>query len=354
MCFSYARAGRGIRRRLRMKILVAGGFDEQNKELLKPQKEFAKLLGREIILRGHVLLNACLTTFDAAIAESAYQTAKEEGKDPNERIVCYVLRGPEGQEGQKLAHKFGNILQSQLRDWELASRRLFVPEPIQLSDAVILVGGFEGTYRAANWTRIAKKPLLPITRFGGTARSVYMEEYADFDRYRGRISKADYQDLTQLTSPLEDFAERVVSLAQRARASRDVFVIMSFSQDPDLGPDLEDALDSYKEVCSKFHYTCKRVDEARNVPRILPEMIERIEECAFAIVDLSKESPNVYYELGYAEGHDKTVIVTAKKGTKLPFDAQDIPVIFWQNQKGLKDMLREKVQALQEQDSVMQ
>ena len=337
-----------------MKILVAGGFDEQNKELLKPQKEFAKLLGREIILQGHVLLNACLTTFDAAIAESAYQTAKEEGKDPNERIVSYVLRGPEGQEGQELAHEFGNILQSQLRDWELASRRLFVPEPIQLSDAVILVGGFEGTYRAANWTRIAKKPLLPITRFGGTARSVYMEEYADFDRYRGRISKADYQDLTQLTSSLEDFAERVVWLAQRARASRDVFVIMSFSEDPDLGPDLEDALDSYKEVCSKFHYTCKRVDEARNVPRILPEMIERIEECAFAIVDLSKESPNVYYELGYAEGHDKTVIVTAKKGTKLPFDAQDIPVIFWQNQKSLRDMLREKVKKLQEQDSVMQ
>ncbi len=94
MCFSYARDARVIRRRLMMKILVAGGFDEQNKELLKPQKEFAKLLGREIISQGHVLLNACLTTFDAAIAESAYQTAEEEGKDPNERIVSYVLRGP--------------------------------------------------------------------------------------------------------------------------------------------------------------------------------------------------------------------------------------------------------------------
>ena len=218
-----------------MKILVAGGFDEENKELLKPQKEFAELLGREIISQGHVLLNACLTTFDAAIAESANQTAEEEGKDPNERIVCYVLRGEEGQEGQELAHEFGNILQSQLRDWELGNRGLFVPEPIQLSDAVILVGGFEGTYRAANWTRIAKKPLLPITRFGGTAEQVYREEYDNFDRYQGRISRADYEDLTQVQSPLDDFAKRVVSLAQMAQASRDVFVIMSFSQDPPSG-----------------------------------------------------------------------------------------------------------------------
>ena len=113
-------------------------------------------------------------------------------------------------------------------------------------------------------------------------------------------------------------------------------------------------LESYKAVCGEFDYECKRVDDASNVPRILPEMIEKIEECAFAIVDLSKESPNVYYELGYAEGHDKTVIVTAKKDTTLPFDAKDIPVIFWQNQKSLRDMLREKVKKLQEQDSVMQ
>jgi hypothetical protein len=331
-------------RRSMMNILVAGGLDEQNKDLLKPQKEFAKLLGREIILQGHVLINACLTSFDAAIAESAYHTAKEEEKDPNERIVCYVLPG------QELAHEFGNILQSQLQDWELGGRRLRVPEPIQLADAVILVGGFEGTNRAANWTRIAQKPLLPITRFGGTAEQVYGEEYDNFDRYRGRISRADYENLTQLRSPLDAFAKRVVLLAQMAQASRAVFVIMSFSEDPAL----VDVLDTYKDVCGDFDYICERVDDASNVPRILPEMLERISGCAFAIVDLSVESPNVYYELGYAEGNNKPVIVTAKKGTNLPFDAKDIPVIFWENQFGLKNMLREKVKKLQEQDSVMQ
>jgi predicted Rossmann-fold nucleotide-binding protein len=327
-----------------MKILVAGGLDERNEELLKNQKEFAKLLGQEIISQGHVLLNACLTSFDAAIAESAYQTAKKEGKDPNERIVCYVLPG------QKLAHEVGNILQSQLENWELAGPMLRVPEPIELADAVILVGGFEGTNRAANWTRIAKKPLLPVTRFGGTAEQVFSYEYDHFDRYRGRISKADYENLTQLRSPLDAFAKRVVSLAQMARASRAVFVIMSFSEDPAL----EDVLETYKAVGNEFDYVCERVDDASNVPRILPEILERISGCAFAIVDLSEESVNVYYELGYAEGQNKPVIVTARKGTNLPFDAKDIPVIFWENQTGLKNMLSKKVADLQATYSGMQ
>jgi predicted Rossmann-fold nucleotide-binding protein len=327
-----------------MKILVAGGLDERNEELLKNQKEFAKLLGREIISQGHVLLNACLTSFDAAIAESAYHTASKEGKDPNERIVCYVL--PD----QKLAHEFGKILQSQLENWELAGPTLRVPEPIELADAVILVGGFEGTNRAANWTRIAKKPLLPVTRFGGTAEQVFSYEYDHFDRYRGRISKADYENLTQLRSPLDALAKQVVLLAQMARASRAVFVIMSFSEDPAL----EDVLETYKAVCNEFDYVCERVDDASNVPRILPEIIERISGCAFAIVDLSEESVNVYYELGYAEGQNKPVIVTARKGTNLPFDAKDIPVIFWENQTGLRNMLSKKVAALRETHSVMQ
>jgi hypothetical protein len=333
-----------------VKLLVAGGFDEHNQDLLKQQQDFAMLLGREIILQGHVLLNACLTSFDAAIAESAYQTAKKEGKDPNKQLVSYALPG------QELAHELGNILQSQLQNWELGGARLRVPEPIQLADAIILVGGFEGTNRAANWARIAHKPLLPVTRFGGTAEQVYREEYDHFERYKGRISKSDYENLTQLKSPLADFVKQVVVLAQMAQASRAVFVVMSFSGDPerpDLKAALEDVLGTYKDVCSKFDYLCERVDDASNVPRILPEILEKISGCAFAIVDLSVNSANVYYELGYAEGQNKPVIVTAKKDTELPFDVKDVPVIFWENQTGLRNTLSEKIAELAD-TSVMQ
>jgi hypothetical protein len=320
-----------------LRILVAGGFNEENEELLKEQQEFAVALGREIIDQGHVLLNACLTSFDLVIAESANNRVKELGDDPIKRIISYVLPG------QQFAHQFGNVLQSQLQNWELGSPKLRVPEPIQLADAIVLVGGFEGTYRAANWARIAKKPLLPITRFGGTAEQVFTEELDDFEpRYGSRVSRSDYENLAQLKSPPDVFAKTVVALAELARTSRAVFVVMSFAEDPAL----EDALNTFKEVCKLFGYVCERVDEGSNVPRILPEIIKRIAGCAFTIVDLSVQSPNVYYELGYAEGQGKPVIVTAKKGTTLPFDAKDIPVCLWENQAGLRAMLTKKVEEI--------
>ena len=318
-----------------LKILVAGGLNEEQPDFLEEQQEFAKILGREIISQGHMLLNACLTSFDQVIAQSAYDAIKERKEDPAKFLVSYVLPG------QKLIHDLGNIRQSQLQNWELGSPKLRVPEPIQLADAVILVGGFDGTYRAANWARIAKKPLLPITRFGGTAEQVYSEELDDFEvRYGGRLSRSDYENLSQLRSELSSFATTVVSLAEMARTSRAVFVIMSFSDDPQL----EDFIVTCKEVCKNFSYVCERVDDASSAPRILPEILKRINGCAFAIVDLSVSSPNVYYELGYTEGQGKEIIVTAKKGTVLPFDAKDIPVSYWENQSGLKAMLSKKIE----------
>lgn len=322
-----------------LKIFVAGGFNEENPRKKSEQMEFAGLLGKQIVDQGHTLLSACLTDFDKAVAESVYEITKQLGEDPLKRIISYVLAG------QEPIHTFGNIRQSQLQNWELGSPRLRVPEPIQLADAVILIGGFEGTYKAANWARIAKKPLLPITRFGGTAEQIYGEELDDFEsRYSQYITKSDYENLTQLTTPLLDFSRTIVALAEMARTSRSVFVIMSFSDDPAL----DDALDTFKAVCNEFKYECNRVDESNSSGRILPAILKRIIGCAFTIVDLSVQSPNVYYELGYAEGAGKPIIVTAKKGTILPFDAKDIPVSFWENQSGLKSMLRQKVKEIAE------
>jgi hypothetical protein len=40
--------------------------------------------------------------------------------------------------------------------------------------------------------------------------------------------------------------------------------------------------------------------------------------------------------LGFAKALGKDVIVTARKGTELPFDIGDIPTIFWEDQTDLK------------------
>jgi hypothetical protein len=247
--------------------------------------------------------------------------------------------------GRAPAHTFGNVRTSQLVDWELGNPRLRVPEPIDSADAVIVVGGFLGTHRAANWARINAKPLLPIPRFGGAAEKIYSEELQSFgDLYSSKITKNEFENLAQLTSAPEEFVRTIISLAEKLQSSKSVLVVMSFSADPALS----DAYESFKEICSEFGYECSRIDEGSDVPRIMPELLQRLAQCAFCVVDITEEKANVYYELGYAEAAKRPAIVTARKGTTLPFDVKDIPVLFWENQKGLKEQLRRRIKAIAE------
>ena len=315
------------------KFLVIGSFGSPASEPKGP--ELLEYLAKEIADQGHHLINGCRNEMDRIMAQSVYERLKEKGADPNKRITCYVSPNT------KPIHEFGTILKSRCYNWEsLASSGLDVPETIQLADVVIVVGGTEGTKCAANWSRIARKPLLPLTNFGGSAAEIFDEELKDFDtRYSDYIDKSEYEILNQISSDLAKIARDTISLAARTIISRQAFVIMSFSEDPKLC----DAYESFETICKEYGYECSRVDNASLIDRIVPEIFNNIKKAAFIIVDLSEPKPNVYYELGFAQGLRKPVIITAYKATPLPFDVADIPTIFWEGQKQLKDKLREKL-----------
>jgi len=137
----------------------------------------------------------------------------------------------------------------------------------------------------------------------------------------------------------EEKAQRVVALAEKLAVSRQVTAIMSYSQ----RPELEDAYDSFRSVCAELGYDCQRVQDTNTLGRILPHIVERIEHSAFVIADLTELKSNVFFELGYAEGMKKPVVVTAMAGTQLPFDVKDVPTIFWDGQRKLRDELRAKI-----------
>lgn len=316
------------------KILITGALDLSKKDV----QEFINYLAVELVEQGHVILNGCRNNFDKAIAHDAYQCLQKKKIDPSQQIISYVM-----DDSSAPIHTFGTILKSRLKNWDITFKRLQAPEPIQMADIVIVIGGSEGTLRAANWARIDNKPLLPVTAFGGVAVDLYNEEIKDFDKkYAERITRNDYELLNQVCTDLDKIAKDVVSLAELLLSSKEVFVIMSFSRDPKL----EDAYDSFSEVCKEFKYECTRMNNAHLAGRIIPEIQSRIKKSAFVIVDLSEARPNVYYELGYAEGKNKRVVMTAFQGTELPFDVADIPTIFWEGQKQLKDQLREKIKLI--------
>jgi hypothetical protein len=156
------------------------------------------------------------------------------------------------------------------------------------------------------------------------------------------IPKADYQALASVSSDWSAQAQRIVGLAEKLSASRQVTAIMSYSQ----RPELEDAYDSFRSVCAESGYDCQRIHELNTLGRIVPQILERIEHSAFVIADLTELKSNVFFELGYAEGMKKPVVVTAMAGTQLPFDVKDVPTIFWDGQRQLKDDLRAKIESL--------
>jgi hypothetical protein len=317
-------------------ILVAGGFDPENGGEQEAVGEFCAALGAAVVERDHILLNGCRTELDKMIATAAYEKLEQrETADADKRVVSYVLVGATP------IHTLGTIIRSRLADWDLAKESFYIPESVREADVVILIGGFQGTFRAANWARIAKKPLLPFTAFGGAAAKIYEEEVNEFDeKYGGLVERLDYEELNTVKADWSNHAERIVSLAEKVAASRLVVVIMSYSD----GPALTDAYDTFQQVCSDLGYECQRVTQENTEGRILPEILERIRRSAFVIVDLTELRPNVFYELGYADGLGKRVIVTAQKGTELPFDVKDIPTIFWEGQKQLREDLKKRIE----------
>ena len=73
---------------------------------------------------------------------------------------------------------------------------------------------------------------------------------------------------------------------------------------------------------------------------IIAERIEQsIKRAALIICDVSEKSLNVYYELGYARAMKKKIIVTAKEGTKLPFDVGNYKTYFYKNPVELQKII---------------
>lgn len=330
-----------------LKILVVGGYDATADQNVEDVRAFCRELGAQIIKQGHSVLNACQTEFDADVARAADEALHGRPVDEvNRRLVSFVLSG------LKPVHGFGRIIRSRLLSWDIKDAT-FIPEPVQMADAVIMVRGFDGVKRAAWWARYARKPLLPVASFEGAAKEVFDQEINDFDgKYASTIEQLDYQELNSGTRDWGKLATAVVSLAEDLATPNKALVIMSYTQTEPVATELANAFDSFKGACEAYKYKCERVDETNTKDTsIVAEVLRKIKDSAFVIADLTELKQNVFFELGFARGLGKRVIVTAKEGTELPFDVKDIPVTFWRpiNPKGLREKLVERIQPIAEE-----
>jgi hypothetical protein len=185
---------------------------------------------------------------------------------------------------------------SQLGDWALIPRGYAFPEPVQEADAIIIVGGWDGTHHAASWGRIARKPVLPVATFGGAAADIYGDEIAAFDgRSVANIPREDFEALNRVLSDeteaaIDQYAIEMVKLAERTILSSDVFVVMSFEDKPHL----RDAYNTFRRVCAEKNFNAVKVDHhLDNRERIVPAIFSNIKRAAFVIAEISGARPNV-------------------------------------------------------------
>lgn len=320
-----------------MKILVAGGltpgFKQGNDEEI-----CARAIGRALASSGHVLLSGCYNEFDRIVAESALAAARENSDFGDPKMAIHAYLSP----GVTPTHRLGLVRNLNVSSWDPGQPEWGIPEPLRECEALIVMGGGPATHRVVHLTRLVGKPILPITAFGGAAKEAFRTEWSHFDSaYGARVPRDEYAILDAVSSDnFDEFARQVVALLSKIVTGNKVFVVMSFRRESD------DTFGTIDRACKAYKFEASRTDKDATTDRIYGRIIEGIQYAAFVIADVTFPSVNVYYELGFAEASGKDIIVVAKKDTQLPFDTNDIPTIFFEDQTRLEEALRLRIARL--------
>jgi len=168
----------------------------------------------------------------------------------------------------------------------------------------------------------------------------------------GRLSKAFddylkhpdlYKEILINNSIYSDFARLIEGLLEKYSnypvVNEDlVFVLMSFSKDK---PALSDYYGAIKRSVQNVNpsLSCMRLDEIPGSYPISRTAKRKIQEARLAIVDLTGNRPNVYYELGFAHGVKKECVLTAKKDTPRQFYPNEYNIIYYENATELENLL---------------
>jgi len=117
-----------------------------------------------------------------------------------------------------------------------------------------------------------------------------------------------------------------------------VSVMMSFNPANKKLDDYYDAIDTAVRGVAD-DYRCKRVDKVPGSPRIAAEFRGLVASSRCAIVDLTENKQNVYYELGYIQASRKTCVITAEAGTQPFFYPREHKILFYSSARELREML---------------
>lgn len=124
-----------------------------------------------------------------------------------------------------------------------------------------------------------------------------------------------------------DDAEIKVHNYKVAGERGEVFVVMQFTKE---FTDIYEEV--IKKVCNEFELDAHLASDTYGPGMIISDIVQSITDSEFVIAEITPNNANVFYEVGYAHGINKPVILLANKAdVKLPFDVSPFRVLMYEN-----------------------
>jgi len=122
-------------------------------------------------------------------------------------------------------------------------------------------------------------------------------------------------------------------------------VMMSFNPNNKKLDDYFDAISGAVESLSA-KYKCHRIDKVPGSPKISNEFRSLAKASRCAVVDLTENKQNVYYELGYLQALGRICVITAEADTPISFYPSEYKVLFYRSARELRDKLLAELHGL--------
>ncbi|MQY67808.1 MAG: hypothetical protein GH150_00255 [Hadesarchaea archaeon] len=209
-----------------------------------------------------------------------------------------------------------------------------------LGDILVAAGGGPGVEHLAELYISNRKPVIPLdiqlkTKRQGAAErlsTLAMENPERFFAYKPpEQGTAAYSTLSLNGLPnVEEFDKKFFDFLLHLPKPRVFFARL---MDKDM-PEFDDVEKFFRNVADYIvidagYERFESKIEASREAFLNVETFEMIFGSSLVIADLTGLRTNCFTELGYALGLKKKVIMTAKEGTKLPFDLASFPCYFW-------------------------
>ena len=222
-------------------------------------------------------------------------------------------------------------------------------------DVLVALGGGAGSEHLAVRYREEGKPVIPVyAELGafsndgnGGSRFLHQQALGDpaaFFQLRegagGAAARLSALRLTQDSDP-NVLVEKVLQVLTDLRPPSAFYVRLLATDDPAY-PGVERFFRDVVDVVAVAHGFTPREMGREHPERAFMnvEIFEALHRAGLVVVDLTGIRANCMMELGYALARHRRVVISAKRGTRLPFDEDKLRTYFWDEAGIPEDRIR--------------